>query len=69
LIKDKTLLVFNDLEPAQARPLKGAALVALRRINGFLSINMTGNNSNALLLTTRRFTIVVWQARRRSVYL
>jgi hypothetical protein len=38
MIKDKTLLAFNDLEPTQARPLKGAALVVLLRINGFLNI-------------------------------
>ncbi len=50
------LLAFNDLEATQASPLKGAALLALRRINGFLSINMTRNNSGALLLTMQRFT-------------
>jgi hypothetical protein len=68
LIKHKTLLAFNDLEPIQARPIKGAALLVSRRVNGFLTVNMTGNNSNARLLTMQRFTIAVWQARRRSVY-
>jgi hypothetical protein len=45
---------LKDLARVQA---KGARLLALGEINGFLRINMTTNNSDALLLTMLDFTI------------
>jgi hypothetical protein len=52
------MMLFNELETIVRVPTKGAALLVLRRVHDFLSINQTGNNSGPLLLTMYQLTVM-----------
>jgi hypothetical protein len=51
------LVFFKGLEDLARAQAKGARLLALGGINGFLRIHAAGNKSGALLLTMPDFTI------------
>src|SRR5271166_3440346 len=52
-VKDKIHNIINRLYEIGRVQTKGAAPLALRRVNDFLSINMAGNKSGALLFNHR----------------
>jgi hypothetical protein len=51
LHRSQKAFYFQWVREAHLRPVKGATLPVLRRINGFLSISQAGNKSGAPKLT------------------
>jgi hypothetical protein len=53
MLNDKSLFLFKRLEDPACVQAKGARLLVLGGINGFLRIHAAGHKSSALLLTIR----------------